>query len=422
MPSPNVLLVTVDCMRRDRVSAYGYERPTTPFLDRLIEESLHCTSAHSVSSWTCPAVISLLTGLYPHRHGGGLVPGEIKNLSKQNLPTSLPPSIPTLRDILSARGYAAGAFGAVWNAHLSIPGRFDVMEMIERPASVLVRRSVRWIRAQQRPFFLWLHLGDAHEPLDVPRSMRHLFGRIPRIPKVRRWDFTKSDAPIRSEAFQRYREARIRLYDAALRSVDAALQELWGHLETLRVRERTMTVVTADHGEEFWEHRHDELRSFADPRDVFGTGHGHNLFQVHLLVPLLLSGPGIDPGEVSDNASLVDVAPTILRAMGVDHEPMDGRSLLDRVDPRPILAEGIAYGREKKAVVAGDSKLLSSPGDGYEHAFALGPDRRESGTIEDPVAIEALRRHLPGEPHVVGEQVVATREVVEHLRDLGYIE
>jgi hypothetical protein len=143
---------------------------------------------------------------------------------------------------------------------------------------------------------------------------------------------------------------------------------------------------------------------------------------VHLLVPLLLSGPGIDPGEVSDNASLVDVAPTILRAMGVDHEPMDGRSLLDRVDPRPILAEGIAYGREKKAVVAGDSKLLSSPGDGYEHAFALGPDRRESGTIEDPVAIEALRRHLPGEPHVVGEQVVATREVVEHLRDLGYIE
>src|SRR5438094_288819 len=80
--APNVVVVTVDCMRRDRLSAYGYDRPTTPFLDGLVDGSLHCTSAHSVSPWTCPAVVSLNTGLYPHRHGGGLVPGEPRNLSK----------------------------------------------------------------------------------------------------------------------------------------------------------------------------------------------------------------------------------------------------------------------------------------------------------------------------------------------------
>src|SRR5438874_2490721 len=93
---PNVLLVTIDCLRRDRLSAYGYHRATTPFLDGVLDEAIHCTSAHSVSSWTCPAVVSLLTGLYPHRHGGGIVPGDPKNLSKDNLPTKVSRDIPLL--------------------------------------------------------------------------------------------------------------------------------------------------------------------------------------------------------------------------------------------------------------------------------------------------------------------------------------
>jgi arylsulfatase A-like enzyme len=419
---PNLVIVTVDCMRRDRISAYGYERKTTPFLDRLLDRSLHATSAHSVSSWTCPAVISLITGLYPHRHGGGLVPGDMKNLSKQNLPTALPAAMPTLSDMLSAGGYATAAIGAVWNAHLSIPGRFDHMAMVERPAEKLVRRSIRWIAAQDRPFFLWLHVGDAHEPLDVPRSMRNLFGPVPRIPKVTRWDYTRSSAPVESAAFRRYRDARVRLYDVAVRSADAAVQGLWLGLQSRQQLDRTIVVVTSDHGEEFWEHREEEMASFIDPRDVYGTGHGHHLFQVHLLVPLVVSGPGIEAREFADNASLVDVAPTVLQAAGIDHGPVDGRSLLDPVAPRPVLAEAIAYGREKKAVVMGDRKLLSAPGDGYERAFVLGPQRREAGTIEDGGEIAELRGYLPAGPEAPGEPLVATREMVDHLRDLGYIE
>src|SRR5436189_4017786 len=92
--APNVLLVTVDCLRRDRLSAYGYERQTTPFLDSLVDDALHCTSAHSASSWTCPSVVSLLTGQYPHRHGAGLIPGEPKHLRRDNLPTVLGAGVP----------------------------------------------------------------------------------------------------------------------------------------------------------------------------------------------------------------------------------------------------------------------------------------------------------------------------------------
>lgn len=422
-PDPNVLVVTVDCLRRDRLSAYGHERKTTPFLDGLLERSLHSSSAHSASGWTCPSIASILTGLYPHRHGGGLVPGEPKNLSKSNLPTKLPPDVPTLADTLAARGYATAAMAAVWNAHLSVPGRFSHMTMLQKPAPKLVRRALDWIRAQEGPFLLWLHLGDAHEPLDVPRHLREVFGPIPRLRKVRRWDYTRSDADIGSEGFRTYREARIRLYDAAVRAADEALRDLWAGLEASGHAERTLAVFTSDHGEEFWEHREEEMAGFSDPRDIYGAGHGHNLFQVHLLVPLLFVGPGIEPRRVDANASSVDIVPTVIHAVGGDAGDVDGRSLLDDRDgpERPILAGGIAYGYEKASVVMGDTKLLVSAGDGYERAFRLGSDRREAG-LAGPEEAERLRGHLPQGQENVGEQVEATEEIVGHLRDLGYIE
>ncbi|MGQ0669032.1 MAG: sulfatase [Actinomycetota bacterium] len=422
MPPSNVLIVTVDCLRRDRLSAYGYERKTTPFLDGILDRALHCTSAHSASSWTCPSVASLLTGLYPHRHGGGLVPGEPKNLSKESLPTALQEDVPSLPDMLEARGYATNAIAAVWNAHLSIPGRFRERSMVERPARTLVRRALRWIGAQDGPFLLWLHLGDAHEPLDFPRGMRETFGPVPRIRKVRRWDYTRSGADVGSAAFARYRDARVRLYDVAVRAADGGIAELWDGLDGLGRRGDTIVVVTSDHGEELWEHRAEEMEAFTDPRDIYGTGHGHNLFQVHLLVPLVILGPGIPAAAIEENASLVDVVPTLLQAVEMDAPETDGRSLLERGGQRPIIAEAIAYGFEKKSVVMDDLKLLHAPGDGFERVYRLGADRREAGGLQDPAEADRLRGLLPRGPSIMGEQVEATDEIVEHLRALGYLE
>jgi arylsulfatase A-like enzyme len=165
------------------------------------------------------------------------------------------------------------------------------------------------------------------------------------------------------------------------------------------------------------------MEGFTDPRNIYGTGHGHNVFQVHLLVPLVFAGAGIRAGAIDANVSLVDVAPTILQAVGVEAPAADGHSLLEPPDEgRPILAEAIAYGHEKRSVVHFDRKLLSAPGDGYERVFGLGADRRESEVVTDPSEVERLRRFLPEGPGAVGEQVASTEEIERHLRDLGYIE
>jgi len=124
------------------------------------------------------------------------------------------------------------------------------------------------------------------------------------------------------------------------------------------------------------------------------------------------------------NVSLVDVVPTVVQILDLEAFPGDGWSLLEPNHDwtgRPVLSEAIAYGHDKASVVRGDAKLLSSPGDGYERTFALGPDRRESGVLEDRELAAELRGYLPTESRV-GIQVEATREIEDHLRDLGYIE
>jgi arylsulfatase A-like enzyme len=423
--APNLLVISVDCMRRDRLSAYGHRRKTTPFLDSMLDRSLHCTSAHSVSSWTCPAVISMLTGLYPTHHGGGIVPGDPKNLSKTNLPTAMPADLPTLPSILGDAGYRSAAVGAVWNAHLPIRDVFARKEMLQKPAASLVTHSMRWIAGGSEPWFLWLHLGDAHEPLRVPRALRGAFGRIPRVPRVRRWDFQERSAPVGSAEFERYRDARERTYDAAILGVDGAIAQLLRALAARRELDRTIVAVTADHGEELWEHRDEEIAGFEDPRNVFGVGHGHNLFQVHTLIPLLFVGPGIGPRAIESNVSLVDLFPTVLEAAGLEPPaPVDGWSLVDAPVPedRPVPAMGIAYGHEKATVVVGDRKLLSAPGDGYERGFILGLDRRERGPLDGGEVLAELRAVLPAAPSKLGEQVEPTEEIEAHLRDLGYID
>jgi arylsulfatase A-like enzyme len=194
-------------------------------------------------------------------------------------------------------------------------------------------------------------------------------------------------------------------------------------LAQLGIRDKTIVTVTADHGEEFWEHRDEEMAAFADPRDVFGTGHGHHLFQVHLLVPLVIFGPGIPAAAITGNTSLVDVMPTVLAAVGQNLDRLDGRSLLEPLPPdRPVFAEAIAYGFEKRTVIEGDRKLLSAPGDGIERLYDLGPDRREVRVVSDRADAERLRGLLPGEASSPGEQTVATEEILEHLRALGYLD
>jgi hypothetical protein len=114
--------------------------------------------------------------------------------------------------------------------------------------------------------------------------------------------------------------------------------------------------------------------------------------------------------------------PTLAELTGIEMPPGDGRSMFGSLDGRVIRAEGIAYGYEKSAVIDGDWKLLHAPADGYEGVFELGADRTELRTVDDPLLAERLRQHLPAGASAMGEQVESDPEILEHLRELGYIE
>lgn len=430
---PNVVLVTVDCLRRDRLSAYGYDRPTTPFLDSLLPMALHASSAHAASSWTCPSVASLLTGLYPSRHGAGWLPGPVNDLERDRLPSAL--HTDTLAFPQYLPGHANAVFTAVPFATMPVADRFAHVRVRDCSADVLVGEALRWMSEQTppQPFLTWIHLGDTHDPLDVPADLRDVFGPVKKYREARRWRYTRGEGGSDPSGFASYRADRIRLYDAAVHGVDRAIQTLW---EAVQEREEdTILLVSADHGEEMWEHQEEEQRAFLDPRGVSGVGHGHNLFQVHLLVPLLILGPGVPAREVAVNTSLVDVVPTLLELLG---EPipggLDGRSLLgmnpsirngvNEGHQRPVRAEAVAYGHEKRTLIVGDEKILVSPGDNYAAATLLGPDRTETATAPPPGTLERLAALLAEDVQapVRGPSMQANEEVVAHLRHLGYLE
>ena len=346
-----------------------------------------------------------------------MLSGEPRNLSRDDLPTKLPDGVPLLQDMLP--GHSAASFVTVWSAALPARDRVGHL-MADESASRVTKRALAWMSARDAsPFACWVHLRGGHDPLAVPRALRTAFGPVD-YRRARKWDFTRRDADLLTPAFLAYRSERERLYDAAILSADASIRALWEGLGDLR--HRTILVVTADHGEEMWEHRDEEADDFADPRGLAGVGHGHSLFQVLLLVPLIFSGPGIPSGAVKRNCSLVDVVPTVLGALGAEAPALDGVSLLRDPGERPVTAQGIAYGHEKRAVVLGDSKLVVSPGDDYERVFRLGEGRLEEGTVEDSAFLERMRPLLPPDAVASGERVEATAEIEEHLRDLGYLE
>ena len=424
MTPPNILLVSVDCMRRDRISAYGYPRQTTPFLDGLLESAAHATSAHSTSSWTTPAVASMLTGLYPHNHGAGTVgSGSSADLSTRDLPSAVTPGVGSLPRMLA--GYRSSAWSAIDLTKFGTPREvFDGGGVYPlESGNGLTQRALRWIGSAGDPFLCWVHLGDAHDPLDLPRSFRP-FGSPRSRRRARRWGFTKREDDVSTDRFRRYLGDRILLYDTAVRMADEMIGKLWTALPAA-TRARTLLIVTADHGEALWEHRQEDL-AFADPRNVAGVGHGHNLWQEVLLVPLIVIGPDVPPGPIDRNVSLVDLTPTILEAAGVDlPSGLDGISVLSASDAeRPIVAEGVAYGYRKVTAILGDRKLLVSPGDAYEGFFRLDRERVEH-PISAPADADALREILP-DREAAGAPATFTdeerRATESNLRALGYIE
>lgn len=424
---PSILLVTIDTLRADHLPFYGYTRDTAPFLSTLAGASTTYANAYSTSSWTVPAVASMVTGVYPHSHGA--IHGFVKD-DKVARQEALPSSLPVLAESLQQLGYRT--FGVVANLHLDrqfgFARGFDRFRCVGFTSADRVNATALQWREQldvaRGPVFLWLHYFDPHHQYHDRQPFFDAF-KPPSaecIAQVRNTTFEqivakwmKTPDPSVAPLVQSH-------YDSEIRYVDQHLRALFHELPFL---DRCFAVFTSDHGEEFLDHG--------------TTGHGLNLYNETVRVPLVVRPPGGGaPAYRTDTVSLIDVAPTILAAAGgTAPAEWQGAVIVDRhgspvPHPDRMVLSDLARNRRlpRKGALAGSRwKIVVNIDTGVAELFDLRRDPRERVDLAADNArlvgaffarLDALIRSLPPAPDTVTHAV--DEQTAEQLRLLGYVE
>ncbi len=391
-PDKNVILITVDCLRDDHLSYNGYSRQTTPFLDEI---GGYRASLIPASPWTYPAVASLLTGFYPHNHGA-VLDGEDRKFDLSKL-RPLKSNILTLSEILALFGYATYFNSGIDLAMLSVRRRFHEQKLNSlTDAEVILNDLKAWIRKQKGNFFAHIHLKDPHEPTMPPKEFYNYFGEVKKLPKIEYWgDFQKPENQ-KGREFEEFKENKVLLYDNTLRYVDYALEQFYAFLEDQGLMDNTILIITADHGEEFWDHAELEAKYFYDIRGYAGIGHGHSVFNELIQIPLIMTGPGVPKKEEKDKfVSGVDIVPTLFDLLGIQHNIFfDGTNMFNASKKRLILSENTVHGHEKKALIYGELKFIYSGGDKVAWLFNLKKDPQEQNPIVDEELSKIFIRNL----------------------------
>ncbi|MFQ5669507.1 MAG: sulfatase [Acidobacteriota bacterium] len=304
---PSLLLVTIDTLRADHLSSYGYSRPTSPAIDRLARRGVLFDSVISSIPETGPAFASLMTGLWPSRLG---LRGNGKPLA---------PRFETLAERLRSTGYHTAAFVSGYPlvrrlsgldqgfAHYDdrMPDPRGKVAGVQRLAEKTTAAFLAWLQQNRKgPFFVWLHYYDPHGNYAPGRAFESMFTGGPPgpnipldlIPAYQRWQGETDAALFRAR------------YDGEIRRVDAQIERVLAALGARDRLDSTLVVLTADHGESLVEHGY-----YFD--------HGNELYMPSLHVPLILAGPGVpaDGRHVAGLARTPDIMPTLLELL---HEPV----------------------------------------------------------------------------------------------------
>lgn len=402
----HIVVVVVDALRDDYVSP-----ETTPFLaDR------QPASAVAPAPWTFPSVLSLLTGQYPHEHGGMRQSDDPDNTTEAEIQLpSTPDTVRTLPEVLGGAGFETYAAFGFAMPFLALSSRFGTHRLYaDTDAATLFAGHRSWLsEGTTERTFSYLHLSDLHTPHHPPSEYAERFDVDLSIDEIRKWRHTADtgDAP----NVRRYREHKRRLYRASLSYVNDQLAD---HVEYLseQLDSDVALVVTGDHGEGFWEHAAFDTDHFVDSRPAYCVGHGGTPYECIARVPLWIDG--VDVGV--DQPSLVDVAPTLLDQLGLsDVLDTTGGSLLNGQAPnRPVVIEGARYGHEKKAVYADGWKLLRSLGDETTLVYRPGDEPTTAADGPDRTDIADILPPWPDGRRRERREVSSTVE--DQLRDLGY--
>lgn len=431
-PPPDIVVIVVDALRTDALGCYGSSLGQTPTIDALARRGARFDRALSTSSWTVPAVASLVTGLWSHQHG--VEQGTVRHGEAFRQPR-LGDRYQTVAERLHEAGYFTAA--AMANVHLTEPlGFAQGFELFHAAGWGTSRDVLRWVEEHRerlirrdRPRLLWFHLFDPHHPYRprqpwFSQALDHA-GGAPALerPGALAWHLAgRSMAELEARDDLDPDDQGLRVMRAAYLSEVALVdQTIATLLERLELGDDALVVVTADHGEEF--------------RDHGRLGHRQSLYAEVVRVPLIIALPGRrQGGQVFDEpVSIVDIFPTLLELSGLPRsQALPGVSLLQQgrlVAPprRPLLSTLRAAGYDLRSQALGPLRLIVD-GQGQAELFneRSDPSDRVDLARERPAEVAALRRQLeaglaaPATPEV--SESAVSDEVLEQLRHLGYLD
>jgi arylsulfatase A-like enzyme len=431
---PNLVLISIDSLRADRLGCYGAERDTSPAIDRLAADGVRFETALAPTSWTLPSHVTMLTGLSIPAHRVTGPESRIdtartllaEHLARLGYETAGFVSSPFLA---SAYGFDRG-FSVYTNfvsrAAAAYPPTLEWHREshADETAPQVIGAALEWLRgrdASAAPFFLFVHLWDVHYDYIPPEPYDAIFDPGYRGDlNVRDYSLNRAiNADLPERELQHLRA----LYDGEIRWLDSQLGPL---LDALRERSdsgRTLISLVSDHGEEFFEHG--------------GKAHWRTLFEESVRVPWILSYPGVIPPAVtiSGVVSLEDVAPTLLGLLGAP--PLveaSGRDLSARIRSGRATRRPVLLNIGKTAALRGRNWKVIAPGGGgptLYYDLARDPEELDPQPADRvaPGALRALERRMAAElerveslPWEGGEPAELDPELREKLRQLGYVE
>jgi len=462
----NVVVILVDCLRADHLGCYGYARKTSPFLDHIARSGITFENCVAPSSWTIPSVVSLFTGVYPQQHGvntlGTIIPEELSMLQKIVEKNGVETAAFITNDYLSPRfGYAKG-FSHYFDHYLDqefreyVASRLFFLNALLHfknnffyPFSVdpggarwwsigfppfnhekisaerVTDDMLKWIDIHSdKPFYVYLHYMDVHCPYDTI------------------W-YPLFDNEVYPD--QDLKGKLINTYDGRITYVDRQIKRIWEELVNRNLSEDTLLIITADHGEELYDHE--------------GTGHCTTLYDELIRVPLIMLYPSL-PGmgqRVKNQVQLIDLPNTILKFLDLPvPDQMRGQSLLSLTDgfsPPFEPANALSYTtrwrkslKTKEGRELWEKKVWNQGGiltslridnewkviigdDGQSKLFNLKEDKREQNNLKgiEPFIFKDLKKKLmeassrlkrfdPGQ-----EKLELPTETINKLKALGYL-
>jgi choline-sulfatase len=397
----NVVLITIDTLRTDRVSSYGSELVDTPNIDSFASDGVLFSNAASTVPFTLPAHSSILTGLYPPGHG-----------VRENVGYTLDDSIPTLAEVLSEGGWNTAGFVSAfvldrrWGIGRGFDHYFDDFDLaefdtpnlgsVQRSGDVTIGEAVRWIdgRPQDAPFFLWLHLYDPHDPYTPPEPFKSMYPNRP--------------------------------YEGEVAYTDSLIGDFRRSLEERGLLDRSLVILTADHGEGLGDHGE--------------ASHGFFVYDTTIHVSLIVRPPvGSVAGRVVDSAvSHVDIFPTILDSVGLAApKAVHGQSLLPLIEGKNVELDRAVYSESLypllhygwaplRAIRTDNRKLISAP---RPEVFDVVADPREhrdlsheqpAVTLELEERLSELRAKIESDAPATGAAPDIDSETLAQLQALGY--